>query len=216
MDFHGINTVGEIKLERINSKPIFQYPKWIGRIIFALDTQTLSIGTSAGWIDIVSALYGGITHPSVPIDGIILFESDVAMAGYQLLTDLDDVSVMITKGSGAGGAAGGGDQGDWDLSHTHNQGSLSVPDHKHQWYNFVSPNASFSWDSDGSTQINMNIGTFPKNNGLTGHISKGDGHIITQDFWTQNTSVSISGNTGSAAITSWRPKARNFTRQKKI
>ena len=43
MDFHGINTVGKIWLERINSKPLFSLSRDVGRVIFALDNQTLSI-----------------------------------------------------------------------------------------------------------------------------------------------------------------------------
>jgi hypothetical protein len=207
MDFHGINTVGKIWLERINSKPGFTM-SWVGRIIFALDTQTLSFGTSGGWVDIASATQGGITNPAIPVGEIILFEKDTAVFGYDLLTDVDDVSIMITKGSVAGGLPGGGDQGLW--GHTHGPGTLNA-DHNHFWYNYIGGGGDKSWQADGVTQAGFNKG----GSGDLGICTQADGDKFHGfDFWTQNTSPAISGSTG-APLASWRPKSRNFTRQQK-
>lgn len=208
MDFHGINTVGKIWIERINSKPGF-LSSYVGRMIFALDTQTLSFGTNAGWIDIISAVQGGITNPAIPVGEIILFEKDTAVFGYDLLTDVDDMTVMITKGSGAGGKVGGAEQGLW--GHTHGAGSLLVPDHNHMWNNYIAGTTDKSWDSDGVTQLKFDKSGF----GDLGIQTQGrEDKFNGKDFWTQNTSLAISGSTG-APLASWRPKSRNFTRQQK-
>jgi len=48
--------------------------------------------------------------PSVPKNEIILFEKDTVVLGYTLLSDVDDEVIYITKGSAAGGTAGGTDE----------------------------------------------------------------------------------------------------------
>jgi len=201
MDFHGINTVGKIWLERINSKPVFN-ADWVGRVIFALDNQTLSIGTSGGWIDIASATQGGITNPSVPIGGIVLFESNVALAGYTLLTDFDDGVVYITSGSVAGGETGGTDKtgGTWtQLTHIHAiQHTISVaemPPHTHPPQagvaNFMSTTGSSVGRAGDSYGAYANTG------------SAGGG--VAMNFNSQS----------GLPASSWRPKGRNWTRQQK-
>jgi hypothetical protein len=202
MDFHGINSVGKVYLERLNSKPIF-VSQWIGRIIFALDTQTLSIGTSAGWIDIVSATDGGLTNPTIPIGETILFEKDTAVFGYTLKIDFDDGVIYITKGSGAGGEAGGSNKagGTWTQNHYHatRNHTLTIaemPSHDHPpkagVANFMSSTGSTHGEGGDSYGVH----------GTTGLRGGDQPHNH--------------GNTENATGSSWRPKGKNYTRQTKI
>ena len=203
MDFHGINTVGKIWLERINSKPVFN-ANWIGRAIFALDNQTLSIGTSAGWIDIASATQGGITNASVPVGGTLLFYSNVALPGYTLLIDDDDDVVYITKGSVAGGEAGGAAKAGstWTQPpHSHAQQGFTLqithmPPHTHPpqagFANFFSTTGSNVGESGDS------YGTFAN----TGSTGGGSPHTHPDSI-------------GNATVAGWRPKGTNWTKQRK-
>jgi hypothetical protein len=203
MDFHGINTVGKIWLERINSKPVFQ-ANWIGRAIFALDNQTLSIGTSAGWVDIASATQGGITNPSIPIGGTLLFYSDVALAGYTLLTDDDDELVYIGSGSGAGGLPGGAARAGstWtqpNHQHTSQPHTLTIgqmPAHTHPpqsgFGNFMSTTGSNVGESGDSYGVFSNTG------------STGGGNPHTHP-----------NALGNATVAGWRPSGRVWTKQRK-
>ena len=203
MDFHGINTVGKIWLERINSKPVFD-ANWVGRIIFALDNQTLSIGTSGGWVDIASATAGGITNPSIPVNAILLFESNVALAGYALLTDIDDEIVYITKGPGGDNGDGGTSFGTWTQDpHIHAiKHTISVdemPQHTHPpqsgFANFMSTTGSSVGEGGDS------YGTF-QNTGSTGGGQQmgGGGGFPSEE---------------TSPPSTWRPKGRNWTRQQK-
>jgi len=205
MDFHGINTVGKIWLERINSKPVFN-SEWEGRVIFALDNQTLSIGTSAGWIDIASATQGGITNPSVPIGGVILFYSNTVLPGYRLYTDdptITDDLVYITKGSGAGDEAGGAAKvsGSWiqdthvhEIRHTITEPEM--PYHNHP----PLPGVQSFMSNTGSSH---------------GHGGDSYGIYPTTGYAGGSQQMSFNSQSGLTPA-SWRPKGRNFTLQEKL
>ena len=197
MDFHGINTVGKIWIERINSKPGF-INDYVGRMIFALDTQTLSFGTSAGWIDIISATQGGITNPAIPTGEIILFDSATAVFGYALLATVDDELVYISSG-GAGGTKPGSTWTQPTHLHSTQDHTLTVdemPSHSHPpkagVANFMSSTGSTHGESGDSYGVHA----------VTGNTGGGQAHNH--------------GNTGSNTTpSSWRPRGRNFTRQQK-
>lgn len=189
MDFHGIDTKGKNWLERLNGLPAWE-PRFEGRIVYDMSRSTLSFGTSGGWIDIASFNQGGISNPAVPVGAIVLFESDTALAGYTLLTDQDDDVVYITKGSGAGGEAGGtAKAGSTWTQDGHALTTAEMPPHTH------APGSAFTYfigykpgapTGTGGT----NIGYF----GATASAGSGSAH-----------------SHGS----SWRPKGRNWTRQQK-
>ena len=212
MDFHGINTVGKIWLERINSKPVFN-SDWEGRIIFALDNQTLSIGTSGGWIDIASATQGGISNPSVPVNAIVLFESDTALVGYSLMIDgEDDGVVYFTKGSAQGGETGGTakigytNPATWTQEpHLHNLKHTialnEMPYHNHPPQAGVANFMSSTGSSHGRGGDSYGV------YGATGYAGS------SQQMGYPNPN-GIPTELGSPS-SSWRPKGRNWTRQQK-
>lgn len=198
MDFHGINTVGKIWIERITTKPVF-IANYIGRMIFALDTQTLSFGTSAGWIDIISATAGGITNPAIPVGETILFEKDTTVFGYFMEIDQDDQLVYISSG-GAGGVKPGSTWTQDPHSHAQNPHTLTIaemPSHLHPPLpgvsNFMSVTGSSVGDSGDS------YGGYAS----TGYTGGGQPHTHPD---------SVANNT----VAGWRPQGRNFTRQTKI
>jgi hypothetical protein len=151
----------------------------------------------------------------LPSGAIILVDSNTAITGFTLLTDVDDGVVYITKGSVAGGEVGGSAKtgGTWTQpNHTH-----AGPTHRHKWYDYtstytdaksynssgVATTISYISYSDGKRTIqasNSCDGTFG-NYGLSG------------DWYTNN----AAGTTGGGATANtWRPKGNNFTRQQKI
>ena len=156
--------------------------------------------------------FGGL--PSIPIGSIILFESNTQITGYTLLTDQDDDVVYITKGSVAGGEAGGTDKVGGTWSHLHAVGTITIPAHNHKWYNYVSRGNTYSWASNGSTQIRIIGQSGNTTQGLKGENTSSDARNPITDFWTQDSgAVAATGNT--ANNTTWRPKGRNFTRQQR-
>lgn len=160
--------------------------------------------------------FGGL--PSVPTGESILFYTNDQVAGYTLETLIaDDDVVYITKGTGAGGQAGGQAKPGSNWSHLHGVGSITIPAHNHKWFNFVSKGSNYSWASDGTTQLNIRSAY-----GITGHTTAGlfaqatscNANNPAGDFWTQDAAAaSASGNTD--ANTTWRPKGHNFTLQTK-
>jgi hypothetical protein len=213
MDFHGINTVGKIWLERVSFKPAFGLPldltnPNVGRVIFALDNSTLSIGTSGGWIDIASATQGGITNPSVPVGGVILFYSDTVLPGYTLYTDdptITDDLVYITKGSGALDEPGRAAKmsGSWiQPPHSHAQQGFQLliqhmPSHTHP------PQAGF--------------GNFMSSTGSS-HGRGGDAYGVFSNTGSTggNEAHTHPNSIANGTVSGWRPKGRNFTLQEKV
>jgi len=163
--------------------------------------------------------------PSIPVDEIILFYTNTQVDGYELQTLIgDDDVVYITKGTGAGGQAGGAAKpaGTWTQPvHNHGVTGITLPAHNHKWMDYISKGVCESWASNGVTKLNLRTAY-----GITGHTTNGffvqatscNANNPAGDFWVQNSSpVGATGNTDNAATaSSWRPKGRNFTMQKRI
>lgn len=145
---------------------------------------------------------------SVPAGQSILFHTNSTVLGYVIETAYDDDVVYITKGTGAGGEAGGTPKVGSSWSHIHGVSSVGGW-HNHKWHDSVS-NQGRSWASDGITQITFN--SVEAANGICTEAA--DDQFNTRDMWTQRTFVSLSGNTD--AQTAWRPKGRNFTLQTRL
>lgn len=153
------------------------------------ESGLIKIYNNGGTLKIIIPSGTALELRSIPAGEIIVFEKDTAVAGWTLKTDIDDFIIFITKGSAAGGQIGGAahSTGTW----THPNHTLTVdelPSHNHT-YTYSAP-SSF-WFDPVATASDHVFSTSSQNTG-----SKGGGQAH---------------NHGST----WRPKARNFTRQEK-
>lgn len=180
--------------------------------------------------------------PSIPSGEVILFESDVAVLGYSLLTSIDDELVYITKGSAAGGDAGGSTKtsSTWTQpAHSHSislDGSAHTHvvfgdgSHNHRWKDFVGANDERTYTVSG-TEISLNSGSTGANDeGIIVTDSGGTPRTIDADFYTEldgfhdhSGATGVDGDyhdhggaTGGASpANTWRPLGRTYTRQQK-
>lgn len=155
---------------------------------------------------------GTVAGVDVPDNTILLIESDTAIVGYTLLTGIDDYLAYITKGSAAGGETGGTTKtgSTWTQpTHTHTGGNHALtvsemPSHRHSYSfqcgdnndDFTVPPAG----SDGS----LEPGIWSDYTDYTGsNSSHNHGQTSNQNF------------SGGDSRSSWRPRGRNFTRQRR-
>ena len=101
--FYGLDIRGKNWLQRLASEPVWTAADE-GRIIYDEAVEGVKFGTASEWSNAGS-------YNDVPLNTILLIESDTALTGYTLLTNKDDDVVYVTKGSVAGGDAGGSARG---------------------------------------------------------------------------------------------------------
>jgi len=133
--FYKVDMRGKYWMQRLPTTPAWQSGDE-GRLIYAEDSEEMKFGNSIDWSNAGA-------YNDVPLNTILLIESDVQLTGYTLLTNKDDMNVYVTKGSGAGGEAAGTDKsgGTWtqpnhdhagpDHTHTGPSHSHSGPSHVH-------------------------------------------------------------------------------------
>ena len=233
--FYKIDTRGKHWLERVPTAPVWSAEDE-GRILYDEGDEQVKFGNSVEWSNAGQ-------YNDVPLNTILLIESDTALTGYTLLTNKDDMTVYVTKGSGAGGDAGGSDKtgGTWTTplhthsvaTHTHTVGShvhsvgshvhstsartLSIsqmPSHTHG----ISPDDC----SGGGGDLEAGAGTFAFSTATGGSGSHTHGNTGAGTGNTgaptgdTNTNAGGPGNTGNQpGQNSWRPRGRNFTRQQR-
>lgn len=151
---------------------------------------------------------------SVPTGESILFYSNDTILGYTLETLIaDDDVVYITKGTLAGGQAGGAMKplSTWTQpTHVHAAGAVGGW-HNHQWYD--EGGTRNTWQADGITTQN-----FSHDDSSGGVVCEAnDDEAFNRDGYTERVWVSLSGNVDPGATTaSWRPKGHNFTLQTRL
>lgn len=210
MKFYGINMLGRFLVEKVSAAPDWDNI-YEGRIIYIQNSKELYYGLNDRWQKV----------GDVPSGEIILFEKDTAVSGYTLLTNVDDQTVFITKGSATGGETGGTlkSGSTWTQpNHIHNVGAHThttgdhrlaigeMPEHDHLSVGVCVYGAGYQCQGIDSLRNNYKRTGFertyktgnslPHNHGPTGY-SSGD-------------------TAGSSTANTWRPKGRNFTRQQKM
>jgi len=183
-------------------------------------------------------------YNDVPSGSIILFEADTAIVGYSLLADQDDMLVYITKGSAAGGEAGGTlkSGGTWtqpnhshvintEASHTHTTNSHTlttseIPSHYHTLFGdtgYTSTGSALSssnyakeaTDFGDGRSYNLRGSSTGPTVGRSSSVGSGSSH--NHGSTGSDGDHDHGGNTdGGATANSWRPRGRNMTRQQKI
>jgi hypothetical protein len=223
--FYGQDMRGKQWLQRVNGVAAWTAADE-GRILYDSNDEQVKYGNSSQW-----AFAGA--YNDVPLNTVLLIESDTALTGYTLLTNKDDMTVYISKGSGAGGEAGASDKSGstWTqpghthtqpththpvASHTHTVASGTIPGvpaHTHGpqagYANFMSSSGSTHGDAGDS------YGTFSNTDSSGGGGSSHNHGGVTGG----GTSTATAGGgdaTGSGApANTWRPRGRNFTRQQR-
>lgn len=210
MENHGIKMIGDLKTDNIKSKT--------GTVAVQIDNNgKLNIQTSVRFLSgspSASAVFRSIDGngnmefalPSIPLNEIILFESDTVITGYTLLTDINDELIYITKGSAAGGDSGSSQKtsSTWTQpTHVHatNDHTLTInetPAHTHT----VKEGSSVPGGSDENLTSGDDYTNSIKYYSTTS--SKGGGGAHNHG----NTDASNTANT-------WRPLGRNYTRQQR-
>ncbi len=160
-------------------------------------------------------------YNDVPTGEIILFEKDTSVTGYTLQTDVDDQLIYITKGSGAGGDAGGSVKtgATWSQpNHNHPTGShtltiTEIPSHQHFVINTAtrtqnlsavnSVSGNYNPASNDNFKPNIAAVAAGANAGLSSSTGGGNSH-------------NHGSTSGSATSSSWRPLGRNMTRQLRV
>lgn len=233
--FYGQDMRGKQWLQRVNGVAAWT-PADEGRILYDESDEQVKFGNSADWN------FAG-SYNDVPLNTVLLIESDTALTGYTLLTNKDDMTVYISKGSGAGGESGGSDKsgGTWTQpnhthsqpTHVHNVGTHvhSVGSHTHStsgmtlsWSQMPAHSHGISdtdcsgggGDSEAGTGF-KEISTVAGSSGSHTHGNTGSGTGNTGNPSGSTNTASGGGDTtgGGASANSWRPRGRNFTRQQR-
>jgi len=116
--FFKVDVQGKHWLQRVASAPAWTADDE-ARILYDENDDQVKFANSSEWS--TAGQYN-----DVPLGVTILAESDIALIGYSLEVDKDDMISYATKGSGAGGGAGGSDYAGstWTQpNHTHTQAS---------------------------------------------------------------------------------------------
>jgi len=221
--FYKVDIRGKNWLQRVSSVPAWTADDE-GRILYDESDGQVKYGDSAGWN------FAG-AYNDVPLNTILLVDSDTAITGYSLLTSNDDDIVYITKGSAAGGEAGGTAKSGstWTQpNHQHSVGGHTHPvsSHNHTIPSGTVPGAgvhrhpaagSSFLDTAGSSHGRGGDSYGTRSN--TGYNSAGSSshdHGGTTGNSTATASNNTAFNTGNGATANtWRPKGRNFTRQQR-
>lgn len=246
MDAHGWTMKGNLNTNNVRSQDgilSIEIDNTTGKTTLKNDLVIESGGPSNGKVLKATDSDGNVEfdNPSIPSGEIILFESDTAVTGYSLLTNVDDGVVYITKGSAAGGENGATAKtgGTWTQpnhnhtlgSHTHTLGShthttgdhtltvAEMPSHTHDAMDGAGGNNTNSITQGGGNFSGQDSQNTWRSSSIYDLIrtTGGDGsHNHGSTGAASGSTGAASGSTGNGATANtWRPTGRNFTRQQK-
>jgi len=122
MEFHGIDSQGEIFIQRAASLPAWAASDQ-GRLLYAQDTASLYYGTNTQWMPLAG--FGSGTR--------IWFHQNTAPTGWSIVAGLGDRLLAVKGGTQAYNVAGGSYGGTWARpSHTLTESQM--PSHRHRQY----------------------------------------------------------------------------------
>jgi hypothetical protein len=183
-----------------------------------------SVGTGGSQVAFGNHTHAEFSNPSIPAGEMILFYKDTAVAGYNLITSVDDRLVYITKGSGAGGNPGGAAKpgSTWTQpSHSH-----SMPDHNHYYaHRHYVGIGNHQHSYSGTTSYESCDGTNRCSGGTNSHTHTFSGYtdwggattpISNYPYESYYTNYAGLTNTYATIPPDWRPRGNCFTIQQKI
>jgi len=137
MEFHGIDSQGEIFIQRAASLSAWAASDQ-GRLLYTQDTASLYYGTNTQWMPLAG--FGAGTR--------MWFHQDTAPVGWSIVAGLGDRLLAVKGGSQDYDIAGGGQGGTWvqpshlhDINHYHYQKWSSEP-----WGGHEYQSARHFWD----------------------------------------------------------------------
>lgn len=222
MRFHKINMIGRFLAQVVDITALSYSSDNEGAVYYDTNTDQLFYGDNDK-SDFRSLV-------DIEVGSIILTESNTSLLGYNLLTNIDDHLVYITKGSVSGGETGGTNKigGTWTQpNHTHNLNSHThtinshnhglashthsyTSPHNHRWVDYVSNNNHYSWLANTS-KVSINYYGITHGDGISIFISAGNGYAAPGDFWSEDTAMATSGaasgNTGNSGSTMGTPSS---------
>ncbi len=196
-----------------------------GGVTFTNLNANGDVGTGAAQVAVGDHSHGGATG-GIPVGAILLFESNVALTGYTLLTGIDDETVFISKGAGSVIGAGGTSTGTWNQStYPHSHVINTEATHTHSVSSHNHPIGTHTHSVTAPP-------TQPEDEGVLYQDGLGEATVIPLAGWV---TAAASGNTGYNGATAqadgshdhggntddsftpitWRPRGRIFTRQQK-
>ena len=119
MEFHGIDTQGEIYIQRAASLSAWAADDE-GRLLYAQDTASLYYGTNTQWMPLAG--FGAGTR--------IWFHQNISPIGWSIVAGLGDKLLAVKGGSQAYNVAGGVTAGTWTQP-SHTLSEAEIPSHYH-------------------------------------------------------------------------------------
>lgn len=189
-----------------------------------------SVGTGAAQVAFGNHTHSQFSNPDIPSGARILFYSNTAITGYNIVASLvDDALVYVVKGTGAGGIAGGNlhPTGGW----TQTQHQHSVATHQHtidhnHIYNLLSHSHSYSGTTGGpDTSFNVDAGGSGGPRASSTHVHTYSGATLSSPADSASTGAPSNPNSGvggpsttglGGTASSWRPFGYCFTLQQRI
>ena len=199
MRFHGVEMVGSYLMQDVDTGVDTNFEA--RRLVY--DNGSMYFGNGAVWVGIEGFAAGTV----------MWFYQAAAPTGWTLVAEIADDQVLGVKSSGGTYNSAGNLRGSWStgFDHSHGNGSLAT-NHNHKWHDYISGsgNENWSWQSNGSSAIDMaaNIEGGTDTRGLFGRITSADGYKFDADFYTQDTTSNISGTTDLDSMSTARPYAR--------
>lgn len=190
----------------------------VGNRVETTNLRMTGNGPAAGKVLVAGDGIGNLSYQyaSVPTGQSILFYTNTAVLGYTILDISDDDVVYVTKGTVHGGQAGGVAKPGGSWSHRHGLGSITIPPHNHQWYDYIGSAIVESWQADGVTKTRWGQNRTSTTVGPMAAVTSAESQSVDTDDMYTKLSGATTGDAGDTEYnTTWRPKGRNFTLQQK-
>jgi len=194
MRFHGIEMVGKFTNQNVAGLPVWAASDE-GRLVYDTVTNEMYVGNDSTWV----------SSSSIPTGTVMWFYQVSAPSGWTIEAEIATDTMLGVKSSGGTFNAAGALKGDWaDYDHLHTDGTLSVSNHNHKWYDY-SGGQSYTWASDGSTQIVITGSGTGSTQGLLSRVTSADSWRFPTDGYTIDSTAGVAGSTATNSLNTARP-----------
>ena len=124
-----------------------------------------------------------VSSSSIPTGTVMWFYQVSAPSGWTIEAEIATDTMLGVKSSG---------------------GTLSVSNHNHKWYDY-SGGQSYTWASDGSTQIVITGSGTASTQGLLSRVTSADSWRFPTDGYTIDSTAGVAGSTATNSLNTARP-----------